>query len=66
MTLLRIRWRITSRQSFAINKAIVRNNNIVRRIKEGNDEGTSLATTSRRPMMIVTTIICLEVDSLTH
>ena len=35
ITLLKVSWRITSRQSFAINKMITRNNEIVRRRREG-------------------------------
>jgi hypothetical protein len=35
MTLLKVNWRITSRQSFAINKGITRNNEILRRRREG-------------------------------
>jgi len=33
--LLKINWRITSRQSFAINKCLTRNNEILRRLKAG-------------------------------
>ena len=37
VTLLKITWRLDSRQSFRINKLLVRNNDIDRRIKSGRD-----------------------------
>jgi hypothetical protein len=43
-TLLKIVWRLESRQSFALNKLIVRNNDIDRRIKAGKDYADLLPT----------------------
>jgi hypothetical protein len=37
VTLLKIVWRLESRQSFALNKKLVRNNDIDKRIRDGKD-----------------------------
>ena len=37
ITLLKINWRLTSRQSFALNKCLTRNNEIVRRLGAGKN-----------------------------
>lgn len=37
VTLLKITWRLDSRQSFRINKLVVRNNDIHKRIKDGKE-----------------------------
>ena len=42
VTLLKIKWRLESRQSFRLNKLLVRNNDINRRIKDGKDYGELL------------------------
>ena len=44
VTLLKITWRLDSRQSFRINKLLVRNNDIDRRIKSGRDYADLLPT----------------------
>ena len=44
ITLLKIIWRLESRQSFRLNKMVVRNNDINKRIKDGKDYAELLPT----------------------
>lgn len=46
-TILNIKWRLESRKSFAINKFLTRNKEILRRKKEGRDFSTLLPTAAR-------------------